>query len=156
MTYLDNAARRRIRDPSKQARRNSTIIATRLSRDPTGLSTTNPLQWSVGVVIRIILGNCLATKGREGNKNSGRVKGKRKREGGRKKDKVVAECRHELSSGRRIPVISTTLSGKIVGRSGEARRASLTATKIISRERSGGRKGPRAFVNLAGGGGNAG
>lgn len=87
LTYLDNAARRRIRDPSKQARRNSTIIATRLSRDPTGLSTTNPLQWSVGVVIRTILGtgNCLATKGRKGNKNSGRVKGKRKRERGRKK-----------------------------------------------------------------------
>lgn len=51
------------------------------------------------------------------------------------------------------PVISTTLSDKIVGGSGEA--SSLTATKIISRKRSGGRKGPRAFVNLAGGG-NAG
>lgn len=80
----------------------------------------------------------------------------RRKRGGRGEKKVVGECRHELSSGRRIRLSRPLYPAKL---SAEAERRtsslSLTATKIISRKRSGGRKGPRAFVNLAGGG-NAG
>lgn len=55
------------------------------------------------------------------------MKGKRKR-GGEKKEKVVAECRHELSFGRRIrlsrPLYPTKLSA------GAERRALLRPRKL--------------------------
>lgn len=85
------------------------------------------MQWSVGLVIKTIFETRNLTSLRE-KMIMGLDERKKKERGGKKKDKIVAECRHELSSDRRIrlsrPLYPTKLSAEA------ERRALLRPRKL--------------------------
>lgn len=85
------------------------------------------MQWSVGRVIKTIFETRNLTSPRE-KMIMGLDERKKKERGGKKKDKIVAECRHELSSDRRIrlsrPLYPTKLSAEA------ERRALLRPRKL--------------------------
>lgn len=84
------------------------------------------MQWSVGRVIKTIFETRNLTSPRE--KMIVGLNERKKKERGKKKDKIVAECRHELSSDRRIrlsrPLYPTKLSAEA------ERRALLRPRKL--------------------------